>query len=202
VAVEKRDRSGSEILYLNQDMRELDLYSTVGTVYCLCDSINYLIKDEDVAKTFKRVFDFLYPGGLFIFDFNTDHKYRNVIGTRTIAEDRDDVSFIWENSYDAESGINEYNLTIFIKNSYFSDFKDEPEEELNTFESDDNFFEDLYRKHSETHLQRGYSFTDMTAFVEEAGFILVDAFDLDMEKRREPGDISERIFIVAKKNMN
>lgn len=199
IAVEKRDESGSDILYLNQDMRELDLYSTVGTVYCLCDSINYLINDEDVAKTFKRVFDFLYPGGLFIFDFNTHHKYKNVIGTRTIAEDREDVSFIWENSYDTESGINEYNLTIFIKNSYFSDFYHESEGETDTSDRESNILKDLYRKHSETHLQRGYSFADMRTFIETAGFLIVDAFDMDAGKRREPDDVSERIFIVAKR---
>ena len=74
IAMEKKEKSGSEILYLCQDMRDLDLYSTVGTVISVCDSINYLLEDEDVEDTFSLVNNYLYPGGLFIFDFNTVYK--------------------------------------------------------------------------------------------------------------------------------
>ncbi len=178
IAVEKRDISGSDIFYLNQDMRELDLYSTVGTVYCLCDSINYLVTDEDIEETFKRVFNFLYPGGIYIFDFNTAYKYENVIGDSTIAEDREDVSFIWDNYFDLKTRINEYNLTIFVR---------------------DEEHGDLYRKSTETHFQRGYSFSEMKSFIERAGFALIDAFDMDTENKRKPRAKSERIFIVAGK---
>ena len=69
IAENKKAESNSEILYLNQDMRELDMYSTIGTVYSICDSVNYLLEDEDVVKTFSLVEKFLYPGGIFIFDF-------------------------------------------------------------------------------------------------------------------------------------
>lgn len=63
VAAGKREKSGSGILYLCQDMRELDLYSTVGTVVSVCDSVNYLLEDEEVIETFSRVNNYLYPGG-------------------------------------------------------------------------------------------------------------------------------------------
>ena len=98
-ALFKKQESQSEILYLCQDMRELNLYSTVGTVISVCDSVNYLLEDEDVEKTFSLVNNYLYPGGLFIFDFNTVYKYGQVIGDATIAENREDCSFIWENYY-------------------------------------------------------------------------------------------------------
>ena len=89
IAQKKRDDKEYDILYINQDMRDLDLYSTVGTVYSVCDTVNYLLSDEDVLRTFKLVARFLYPGGLFMFDFNTIHKYENVIGNTTIAENRE-----------------------------------------------------------------------------------------------------------------
>ena len=75
VAMEKKSSSGSEILYLLQDMRELELYSTVGTVISVCDSINYILDEEELLEVFNRVNNYLYPGGIFIFDFNTDYKY-------------------------------------------------------------------------------------------------------------------------------
>ena len=180
-AMAKRDESGADILYLCQDMRELDLYSTVGTVYCLCDSINYLLTEEDVEQVLKLVDNFLYPGGLFIFDFNTVYKYEHVIGDSTIAEDREDVSFIWDNFYDSETHINEYDLTIFMENG------------------DDS---GLYRKITETHLQRGYTFSEMKKLVEKAGLELIKAFDFDAGEERAVSRKSERIFIVARNSDN
>lgn len=115
VAMEKRDSAGSEILYLLQDMRELELYSTVGTVISVCDSVNYILEEDELLTVFKLVNNYLYPGGLFIFDFNTVYKYAEVIGDATIAENREDCSFIWENYYHEEEEINEYDLTIFVR---------------------------------------------------------------------------------------
>ena len=107
IAMEKKVESGSEILYLHQDMRELDLYSTVGTVISVCDSVNYILEEEELLQVFRLVNNYLYPGGIFIFDFNTDYKYREVIGNTTIAENREEGSFIWENCFDEESQVKE-----------------------------------------------------------------------------------------------
>ena len=189
-AMEKRDKSGSDILYLNQDMRELDLFSTVGTIYCLCDSINYLLSDEDIGKVFALCENFLYPGGLFIFDFNTVFKYESIIGDRTIAENREDVSFIWENYYYPEEHINEYDLTVFIESRERKGF---------------------YRKITETHLQKGYTLNEIEGFLERAGLEMITAFELseneeETDKTFKESDIlpcvsgeQERIFVVSRK---
>ncbi len=178
VAYDKRNENGSEILYLNQDMRELDLYSTVGTVYCICDSINYLIDTEDIETVLSLVKNYLYPGGLFIFDFNTIHKYRDVIGNRTIAETRENISFIWENTYTMENDINEYDLTIFAKADV--DYEDE----------------ELFKRFEETHYQRGYSIDMIMELLNKAGFKIVKTFD---DRDKDPDEDSERIFVVARR---
>ena len=173
VAMEKKRSSGSEILYLLQDMRELELYSTVGTVVSVCDSINYILEEDELLEVFKLVNNYLYPGGIFVFDFNTDYKYGQVIGDTTIAENRDDCSFIWENYYDEESAINEYEVTIFVKEE-----------------------DDLFRKFTETHFQKGYNAKKIAKLIEKAGMELVVMKDADTD-----GDItkeSERIYVVAK----
>lgn len=148
IAMEKRAQSGHNILYLQQDMREFELYGTVRAVICLCDSLNYLLEENDLLTTFKLVNNYLDPNGLFIFDFNTVYKYETVIGDSTIAENREDCSFIWENYYTAEDQINEYDLTIFVKQQ-----------------------KDLFRKFTETHLQRGYTLETMKRLVEQSGLI-------------------------------
>ncbi len=157
-------------------MRELDLYCTCGTVLSVCDSVNYLLEDEDVIETFKLVNNFLFPNGVFIFDFNTLHKYRDVIGDVTIAENREDCSFIWDNYYHEEEHINEYDLTIFAKCGE----------------------DDVFKRSVETHYQRGYTLDEMKSFVEKAGLKFIACYDADTHEA--PTEESERIYIVAGEN--
>lgn len=173
IAMEKKESSGSEILYLQQDMRELELYSTVGTVFSVCDSLNYILEEDELLEVFSLVNNYLYPNGIFIFDFNTDYKYRELIGDTTIAENREDCSFIWENYYDPENKLNEYDLTVFVRQEGES-----------------------FRRFSEVHVQRGYTLEQMTGLVERAGMALVKAVDADT---LEPVTAeSARIYIVAR----
>ena len=74
--MKKKGISGAEILYLQQDMRELELYSTVGTVYSVCDSLNYILEEEELGAVFALVNNYLFPGGIFIFDFNTPKRVK------------------------------------------------------------------------------------------------------------------------------
>lgn len=173
IAMEKREESGSEILYLLQDMRELELYSTVGTVVSVCDSVNYILEEEELLEVFRLVNNYLYPGGVFIFDFNTDYKYREVIGDAVIAENREDCSFIWENSYDGELCLNEYDLTVFVQEDG-----------------------ELFRRFTETHVQRGYDVEQMKELVRQAGMELVEIMDADTLEA--VCDVSERVYIVAR----
>ena len=178
IACEKREKSGRDILYLNQDMRSFELYGTVRAVVSVCDSLNYLLEDEDLTACFRIVNNYLDPGGIFIFDFNTRYKYETVIGDSVIAENREDCSFIWENYYDADSGINEYDLTIFVK---------EPEASSSG--------EELFSRFQEVHFQRGYTLEEMWSFIERSGLAFVRAFDADT--LGAVTGTSERIYCVA-----
>lgn len=170
------------ILYINQDMRRLMLPYPADAVISVCDCINYLILDEDVNDTFSAVYDNLKKDGLFIFDFNTIHKYKDVIGDTTIAENREDCSFIWENFYSDDDHINEYDVTFFSR----------VDEEIGGIDD-----EGLFRKFSEVHIQRGYTLSEMKAFLEKAAFRFVTAIDENSGK--EPNEDSERIYIVARR---
>ncbi|MBO6015991.1 MAG: class I SAM-dependent methyltransferase, partial [Lachnospiraceae bacterium] len=82
----EKDEEHSSILYLLQDMREFELYGTVAAVVSVCDSINYITQEDDLLQVFSLVNNYLDPDGIFIFDFNTEYKYRDVIGDTVIAE--------------------------------------------------------------------------------------------------------------------
>jgi SAM-dependent methyltransferase len=172
IAMEKKLDSESEILYLLQDMRELELYSTVGTVISVCDSVNYILEEEELGQVFALVNNYLYPGGIFIFDFNTDYKYREVIGDTTIAENREDCSFIWDNYYDEETNINQYDVTVFVQEE-----------------------EDLFRRFTETHYQRGYTVEQIISLLKQAGLRIVEICDADTNG--QVCEESERVLVVA-----
>lgn len=94
-AMEKRVESGQDILYLLQDMQEFELYGTVRAVVSVCDSLNYITDRDELRHVFELVNNYLDPEGIFLFDMNTVHKYRDLLGDTTIAENRDEGSFIW-----------------------------------------------------------------------------------------------------------
>ncbi len=161
------------ILYLCQDMREFELYGTVAAVVSVCDSMNYILEEEELLTVFRLVNNYLDPGGVFIFDLNTLYKYRELLGEQTICENREDASFIWENFYDEEEQINEYDLTLFVQEE-----------------------SGLYRKFEETHYQRGYELLTIRRLLEAAGMEYVTAYDAFT--REEPREDSERIYVIAR----
>lgn len=173
-AREKADEAGTPILFLEQDMQEFELYGTVDSIICTCDSLNYLLEAEDVRKVFRLADNYLNPGGLFIFDVNTEYKFRQILGERTIAETYEDAAYIWQNYYYEDEKINEYQVTFFQKQEAG----------------------ELYSREEETHYERAYDQAELTGWLEEAGLRVVGVYDaFTME---EPGPSSERIcYVVA-----
>lgn len=190
LAMEKRIASGHDILYLLQDMREFELYGTVRAVVSVCDSVNYITESEELAGVFRLVNNYLDPGGIFLFDFNTEYKYREVMGDCTIAEDRGPCSFIWDNCYYEEERINEYDLTLFIREGT-APGQNEGAEEDDTEENGA-----LYRKYTETHFQRGYTLEEIRELLSSAGLVFQAAYDMDT--REAAGETSERICVIAR----
>ena len=175
IAIEKKERSGLDILYLQQDMRSFELYGTVRAVVSICDSINYITENRELLEVFRLVNNYLDPGGLFLFDLNTVYKYENILGDQTFAENREECSLIWENTYWEEERINEYDLTLFLRQ--------------------ENGF---YRRFHETHYQKAYSLEEICSLLEEAGLILERVIDADtMEK---PGKETERLLFLAREH--
>lgn len=170
-----REKTTGDFLYLLQDMREFELYGTVRAVVSVCDSINYITEKEELREVFRLVNNYLDPEGLFVFDFNTEYKYRETIGETVIAEDRDDVSFIWFNEYDEESHLNDIDLKVFVQEEG-----------------------DIYRKFQEEHVQRGYTLEEIKELLEESGLVFLQAYD--EYTAQIPQSDSGRIVVVAREN--
>ena len=180
IALEKKVESGHDILSLLQDMRGFELYGTVRAIISICDSVNYITEPDELRRVFFWVNNYLDTDGVFIFDFNTEYKYREVLGDTTIAENREECSFIWDNYYYEEEQINEYELSLFIK-----------DQESSTGGAE------IYRRYQETHFQRGYTLEEMRELVKTSGLKLLAVYDAFTKEA--PNTESERIYVIAGK---
>ena len=169
-AMSQEDSDG--ILYLCQDMRSFELYGTVGAVISLCDSMNYLADKDELLQVCKLANNYLDPKGLFIFDMKTDSYYKK-LGTSTIAENREEGSFIWENEYNPDTRDNYYYLTIYEEN------------EDGTFD-----------RFEEEHMQHAFTVDEVKAAIKESGLELLQV--LDVSTMEAPTEDSDRLYFIAR----
>jgi len=173
IAMDKRGRSGLDILYLLQDMREFELYGTVKAAVSICDSMNYILEKEDLVQVFKLVNNYLDPSGIFIFDMNTEYKFREVLGQRAFGSAEEAAAYIWENDYDEEEKINEYYVSFFIAQE-----------------------NGLYERVEEYHYERAYSIEEIEQALQAAGLALLEV--TDGYCFAPPQERSERLLFAAK----
>lgn len=173
------DKNISDVLFIRQDMRDFELYGTVGAVTCCLDSINYLVNDEDIVKCFKCVHNYLDPDGLFLFDINTPYKFEKIYSDNAyIHEIYDDESAInyfcgWQNEYDNDTKLCTFYLSVFTENE-----------------------NGTYNREDEVQTEKCYSLDSIKNHLKICGFELLGVFaDFDFNK---PTDTSERWHIVAR----
>ncbi|MCR5580236.1 MAG: class I SAM-dependent methyltransferase [Pseudobutyrivibrio sp.] len=169
-AMAQEDSDG--ILYLCQDMKDFELYGTVGAVVSLCDSMNYLRDGDELLQVCKLANNYLDPKGLFIFDMKTTHYYES-LGTSTIAENREEGSFIWENDYDRDTRDNYYDLTIYEANE-----------------------EGTFDRYEEEHLQHAFTIDEVVEAIEKSGLQFLEV--LDVSTMSAPTDSTDRLYFIAR----
>ena len=174
-AQEKSACAGQNILWIHQDMRELELFGTVDAIVCTCDSLNYITDLQDLEQVFQRVAMFLEPGGTFLFDINTPYKYEYVLADHTYADTYEDAAFIWQNEYDPETRENEYQVTFFVEDE-----------------------KDRYTRYEELHIQKAYSFEEIRACFTKAGFT-EEGFYGELSLKA-PDATAERVHFIIRKN--
>lgn len=168
-----RNSSEDGILYVFQDMADLELPQNIDAAVSICDCMNYLLEEKELLSAFRRVKTYLNPNGIFMFDMNSKYKYEHLLAQNTFAEDREDASFIWDNFYDEAQRINEYQLSLFIRNQ-----------------------KGTYDKFEEVHLQKAYEQDEVCDLLKRAGF--EEVVILDVETMRQPGEKTERLYYIAR----
>ena len=166
-------------LFLCQDMREFELYGTVGAAICCLDSLNYLTGDGELQKCFSLVHNYLDPDGLFMFDMNTPYKFKNIYGENAYVydmpagEDAGARFCVWQNFYDEETRICDFYLTLFE-------------------ESEDG----RYERYEEVQREKMYTLRAIKKALADSGFEFIGAYS--NFNFNAATDADDRIYVVAR----
>lgn len=172
LAQKKARLKGVRAMFVCQDMCLLQLPRPVEALLCTCDGINYLTRDDRVKAFFERAHASIKKGGVFAFDFSSPHKIKNVLGDGFFGEERDDVAYLWSNRLDEKDQTVTMDLTFFVHQG-----------------------DELYRRFSETHVQKAHDPMHLKAMLENCGFEDVRIYgDKTFEA---PGETENRIHMAA-----
>ena len=170
--------------FIRQSMERLRLPNPVDLCVCCLDGVNYVTEPEKLAEAFRRVKKNLTPGGLFIFDVNSEAKLRGLDGQIFLDED-DEVFCLWRAMFDEATRICTYGMDIFRRvqlpkpGALRSGLPDA-----------------LWDRSCEEHLERAYSVQELAGLLTAAGFETVEVYG---DRRLEPPRPDEqRIFLAAR----
>lgn len=157
-------------LFICQGFRTLDLYGTVEAAVCSLDCVNYITDIRSLKSSFKRLSQFIEPGGLFIFDVNTLEKFRKY-RDGLFVDQTEDVYCVWRTEFSEDSRLFRYTVDLFQRRGT------------------------LWELNTEEHVQRAYGIEELEDCLKCAGFEQIRYFGTLVLRPPEDGD--ERIFISA-----
>lgn len=174
MAQQKARKMGVKAMFCRMDVTRFALHRPVDAMICACDGINYLTVPGAVRSFFACAHEYLTPGGVLAFDISTPYKLAQVLGGQTFGEDREDVTYLWQNDYDPKKKLCHMDLILFRKQHDGS-----------------------YAKAVEHHIQRAHDVQELSQWLKEAGFSNIEVFS---QMTMEPPKLEDhRIHVIAKK---
>ncbi len=175
-ARERAEENNVSVEFLHEDMRSLSFEEEFDLVTCWFDSLNYLLKLEDLEKTFAGVWRALKKAGIFIFDMNT------IFGLAVdwqrkpcyVQQDTHELFEIHHPSYDNDKNIAILRITGFIKH------------------------ENGWMRMDEEHKERGYSLEEIRKCLKKTGLQELACWG-SLQEMSEPKEKSTRIWFVVQK---
>ena len=114
-AAQKARKNGIAMPFVQQDMKALNLHRPMDAVIATCDGVNYLLKEEDLISFFRSARRSIRPGGALIFDVSTPHKLRDILCAGLFCEDRENITYIWQNTWHERRQCVDLDLCFFIR---------------------------------------------------------------------------------------
>lgn len=172
LAAEKAIGRALRVLWLEQDMRELDLYGTVECAVCTLDSLNHLLRISELVTVFRHLSLFIEPGGWLIFDVNTPYKHSKILSENAFVFEESDFFCVWRNHFIKSTCEVDMLLDFFVPSG-----------------------EDSYSRLTDTVRERAYSRRTWENCLRKTGFYTSAVYE-DM-KTCDPSPRCERWVFVA-----
>lgn len=155
------------------DARRLPFSLAFDAVVSVFDSLNYITEDGGLLAAFRSIAAALVPGGLLVFDVNTLTALEEELFTQSQTEESDPLQYRWVSSWD-------------------------PEKRLTRVEMDFTWRDgECTRRFREVHVQRGYSREEITEWLMESGFRVLNVYNAYSFRRLTRS--STRAFYVARR---
>lgn len=158
--------------FICQPMEQLQLPYEVDWIVCCLDSLNYVTDPEKCREALRRCYDALTPGGALIFDINSEEKLRGLDG-QVFLDENEDTYCVWRAEFDQAENICYYGMDIFQRD------------------------EDVWLRSFEEHLEYAYSIEQLTDYLRQAGFSLIEVYADRSFEAPAPGE--QRIYFYAQK---
>ena len=171
IEVARKRRENEKIRFAVGSFLDFPLKSRFDAALCLYDSINYLLKLEDVVEFLRRVKEALKPGGLFVFDICTRYNSRKYF------RHYQDTGVI--------KGYRYYRYSDYNPRTHYHS------NEFQLFEVSNPTL-----RFGESHRQRIYSLGEIRNAVQQAGMILLE--ELSDMTFRKVNSRSLRVHIITK----
>lgn len=155
-----------------QNMVGFSAPASYDAIFSVGDSLNYLTDEKDFEAAIKSSYDHLKDGGIFIFDLNTEYKFKNI--PPVTVDEVEDVLYLWENIYDEEEKLNTYGVNFFR-----------------------NIKDNAYKRFYEEHLERAYDLSFVKNLLEKIGFKDIEVYD-DYEFKEVSEETSRYTFIARR----
>lgn len=160
-------------LFLCQKAEELDLYGTIDACVCALDSLNHLSGPKTLEAAIGKVSLFLAPGGVFVFDLNTEYKHRKVLDRNVYVYETEEIYCVWRNDCKADGRV-EITLDFFAT-------------------EDDG----SYTRYSECFTERLFSHRQVLDILKRTGLEFVAV--MGEGSSNPPTETDERVIYVARK---
>lgn len=163
---------GGRLRLVASDMLEYNTEERYDAVISVCDGFNYLSDLNDLKAVLKKCCTLCRPGGLILFDLSTAWKFENLLKDTVIAENHEDMAYIWENNYYEDQRLLEFSLTFFVKEK------------------------DVFHRYTEHHRQRAHSIDEIRDLCSQMNLQVLGFFD---EYGEEPVSAeSQRFHCILK----
>ena len=180
VARKKARQQNLKIDFVRQELPSFNIYEkggrtikTFDLISCYFDALNYLLTENDLQRCFESVYNHLNPGGLFIFDMNTNCMLRKFWPKNRSSGCTDNYAYIWPVRYDEKTKTAHLDAFFFVKDGK------------------------IWRRYQEHHAERAYPNHVIKKLLKRSG--LITKYLYHCLKFRRPTPKTRRIAVVAQR---